>query len=135
MEVLVFAFDGSLNNPYLPRNHIRNSVVYTGTHDTNTARGWFEREATEQEKAILSSYIGGKVTEGTVASELVKLAMMSVSDLCVIPLQDHLGLGTEARMNDPAVSENNWQWRVDSRQLSRDLFQGIGKDTLAYGRA
>jgi 4-alpha-glucanotransferase len=129
MKVLLFAFDGSSDNPHLPHNYSRNSVVLTGTHDTNTVREWFAKEATLEEKNILIKYLGKHLSEEEVSWEFIKLAMNSTANLSIIPLQDVLSLGAEGRMNNPAMSVNNWGWRVTEEQLMGDMFGKLGKIT------
>lgn len=135
MKVLLFAFGGDLpTHPYAPHNHTRNCVVYTGTHDNNTARGWFENEASDMDKDRLSRYLGRDVNEKGVHWEMIRLALMSVSDTAILSMQDVLGLGEEARMNVPATTYGNWAWRVTSEQLSPDLAQRLREHTHLYGR-
>ena len=133
-KVLVFAFDGSKDNPYLPFNYDHNSAVYTGTHDTNTVKGWFMNEATAQMKNAASKYIGKKLDEDNVSWEFVRLAMSSTADLCITPAQDLLSLGAEARMNNPSSLENNWQWKLKPGDLTADLFERLRELTEIYGR-
>ena len=134
MRVILFGLDGEKNNPHIPSNHIENAVVYTGTHDTNTAKGWFTTEASEKEKANLFNLIGKRVTEKEVSSEVIKLALSSVADLSIVPLQDVLGLGAEARMNNPSQSTGNWRWRVTTKQLASDKLVKLGDLTANYLR-
>ena len=136
MRVLLFAFaDDDPKHPYLPRNYVRNCVAYTGTHDNNTARGWFANEALPAEKARLERYLGRPVTEETASVELVRLVMTSVADAAVIPMQDILGLGEEARMNRPAVPHGNWEWRLLSSQITPALADSLAATTESCGRA
>lgn len=134
MNVLLFAFDGSPENPYLPEKHSRNSVVYTGTHDTNTVRGWFNDEASAGEKKRLFEYVGRELSDRQVSWEFIRLALSSVAGLSVIPAQDILSLGSETRMNHPSVSEGNWEWRVKPEQLASDSFRRLREMTDAFGR-
>ncbi len=134
MNVLVFAFDGGADNPYLPENHSRNSVVYTGTHDTNTVRGWFNDEATPDQKKKLFEYVGRDLTEEQVSWELIRLALTSRANLSVIPVQDVLSLGSEARMNRPSVSVGNWEWRATPGQLRSSSFRRLREMTDSTGR-
>ncbi|MGD2125940.1 MAG: 4-alpha-glucanotransferase, partial [Desulfobacteraceae bacterium] len=135
MKVLLFAFGEDLStNPYAPHNHVKNCVVYTGTHDNNTVRGWFEREATAQDKQRLSRYLGREVTEENVHWEFIRLAMMSVANRIIVPMQDILGLGEEARMNRPAKRGGNWQWRLLPEQLKPELADTLLEMTEIYGR-
>ena len=135
MKVLLFAFGRDLpTNPYAPHNHVKNCVVYTGTHDNNTARGWFEHEATPEDKQRLSRYLGREVTAETIHLELIRLAMMSVADRVVFPMQDILGLDESARMNRPARKQGNWGWRVLSSQLTPELSRKFSEMTEIFGR-
>ncbi len=135
MKLLLFAFGDSLStNPYIPHNHVRNCVVYTGTHDNNTVKGWFQLDATEKEKENLLAYFGRELDENTVVGQLVRSAMMSVASTVVIPMQDFLELGAEARMNTPSVTHGNWEWRVTATQLTADLAGKIANLTRVYGR-
>jgi 4-alpha-glucanotransferase len=135
MKVLLFAFgDDSSAHPYVPHNHIRDCIVYTGTHDNNTAKGWFLKEARPEDKARLFKYVGRTVDEHEIHWEMVRMAMRSVSNMAVIPMQDILGLGEEARMNLPAVEKGNWEWRLLSGQPTRELAQKLAEITHVYGR-
>ena len=134
MKVLLFAFGGDMaENPYAPKNHIERCVLYTGTHDNNTVRGWFEREMTPIERANLYTCLGREVTRETVAAALVQLAMKSVAKLVVFPIQDILGLGEETRVNTPATSSGNWEWRLPSGSMEAPL-QRLREITEASGR-
>jgi 4-alpha-glucanotransferase len=134
MRVLVFAFNGIEDNPHLPKNHIKNAVAYTGTHDTNTVKGWFTKEATPEEKKNFFSYIGKKVSEDKVSEEFVNIAMASKANLSIIPIQDILGLGAKARMNIPAQHRGNWKWRVTKEQLARKELEKLGEITRKHNR-
>ncbi len=136
MKVLLFAFtDNRGDNPYLPHHHVRNCVVYTGTHDNNTTRAWFEQEASEEEKKRVLEYLGTAEAPQEIHWELIRLAMMSVAERVVFPMQDLLGLGQEARMNRPARKEGNWQWRLRPEQMAPRLRGKLGDMTKTYGRA
>jgi 4-alpha-glucanotransferase len=135
MKLLLFAFgDNSAANPYIPHNHVENCVVYTGTHDNNTIKGWFEHDATATEKENLRAYFGKEFDGTTAAEQLVRTAMMSVASTSVIPMQDFLELGAEARMNTPSVAFGNWEWRVGAELLTPDLSRKIADLTGVYGR-
>ncbi len=136
MKVLLFAFgeDDSMH-PYLPHTYDENCVVYTGTHDNNTVRGWFEREAKPAEKKRVFRYIGRKVKKREIHWEFIRLAMQSVAKTAVIPMQDVLGLGKEARMNLPATGKGNWEWRLLPSQITSHLAKKISSITETYGRA
>lgn len=136
MKVLQFAFSGEdARHPYLPHNYECSSVVYTGTHDNNTVRGWYRHDATSVEKERLSNYLGRKVTSRTAPMELIRLGMISVSDLAIFPMQDVLGLGQKARMNKPSTADGNWQWRMLPDQLTEPLSDQLANLTAIYGRA
>ena len=124
-QVLQFAFDGRSDNPYLPQNYAHNTVVYTGTHDNPTTRGWFE-ELPDDQRQHLWNYLkrpGGESDE--VAWELIRLAWSSVAALAIAPFQDVLNLGREARMNVPGSPENNWRWRCTDEMLSAPAFERL----------
>ncbi len=134
MKVLLFAFgDGMPQNAYIPHHHTENTVVYTGTHDNNTSLGWFS-EASEEERKRLSQYLNRQVSEKNVANHLVKLAMSSVARLCVIPMQDFLGLGKEAIMNVPSTANGNWLWRLEEGKADAKLAKKIKEIVTLYDR-
>ena len=135
MKVLLFAFGEDLpTNPYAPHNHIKNCVIYTGTHDNNTVRGWFRQELKIEDKSRISRYLGRDITEKTVHWELIRTAMMSVADMVILPLQDILGLGAEDRMNLPASPIGNWEWRLDPNLITPALTKKLTEMTKIYGR-
>lgn len=135
MKVLLFAFGESLpQNPYIPHNVVRNCVFYTGTHDNNTIKGWFEREAKSNERKRLFCYIGREVPFEELHWELIRLTMMSVADMVIFPMQDILGLGEEARMNRPATSKGNWEWRLLPDEITPTLKRKLREMTEIYGR-
>jgi 4-alpha-glucanotransferase len=124
-KVLQFAFDGHSDNPYLPHNYLPNSVVYTGTHDNNTTRGWFE-ELPDWERQNLWRYLNQPASPGVMAAPaLLGLAWSSAAALALAPLQDVLNLGTEARMNVPGQIGNNWRWRCTEDMLTDSAFQWL----------
>ncbi|MGC9071398.1 MAG: 4-alpha-glucanotransferase, partial [Acidilobus sp.] len=133
-KVLQFAWDGNPNNPYKPHNYTRDFVVYTGTHDNNTIVGWFLHEASPRAKAEAMRYMGLRDARG-VNWAFMRLAMMSVAEVSMFPVQDVLGLGPEARMNTPGTVGRNWLWRLPSM---RDLWRAaprLREMAQAYGRA
>lgn len=123
MNVLLFGFSDHLDNPNFIMNLTANSVVYTGTHDNNTARGWFIEEATRKEKKVLFRYLKREITLKEVSFELVKMAFASKPKLCIIPLQDALGLGSDARFNNPSRTADNWNWRASLDHLNDNRLQ------------
>jgi 4-alpha-glucanotransferase len=110
-------------------------LAYTGTHDNNTARGWFEAEARPDEKLNLMRYVGCQVTPQNIAWELVRLAMMSVAATTVFPVQDVLGLGEDARMNRPSTADGNWGWRLLPGEVDAGVRARLLEMTEIYGRA
>jgi 4-alpha-glucanotransferase len=135
MKVLLFAFDGdSADNSNAPHNHVPDAVVYTGTHDNNTSRGWFETDADAAALASLARYLGHNMSADDVTSSLVRLAMMSVCRIAIIPMQDILDLDGRARMNRPASPAGNWEWRLEPGQLTPELAKRVAALTETYGR-
>ncbi len=135
MKVLLFAFgEDKPDHPYLPHTYDKDCVVYTGTHDNNTVRGWFAREAGPAEKARLFKYLGKEVNEDEINWELIGLAMASVARTVIFPLPDVIGLGEEARMNRPGITEGNWEWRVLPEQLTDAFARKLKELTDASGR-
>ncbi|MDP8266882.1 MAG: 4-alpha-glucanotransferase [Candidatus Aceula meridiana] len=121
MKILAFAFDGKEDNPYLPQNYIKNCLVYTGTHDNNTTQGWFKQEVSEEMKTRIEECLGETAQPEQIHWQMVTLAMKSVADTAIFPLQDALGLDAAHRMNTPSTMQNNWQWRVLDSQLTPEL--------------
>jgi len=135
-KVLQFAFEGdSAGNTHCPHNHGRNCVVYTGTHDNNTARGWFRKEATSQQKKRLFEYLGRKVPSALIHQAFIQLAMSSVAKIAIIPMQDVLGLAEQARMNRPATAVGNWSWRLYPGQITASTTKKLARMAETYGRA
>lgn len=134
MKVLHFAFgEGMPRNGYINHHHRENSVVYTGTHDNNTSRGWYE-QAGETEKKNLKAYLNRSLKEDNIAPNLVRLAMSSVSHLCVIPMQDFLNLGSEGIMNIPSTASGNWGWRMPPAALDNKLIRRVRELNDIYDR-
>ncbi|MCC5870372.1 MAG: 4-alpha-glucanotransferase [Gammaproteobacteria bacterium] len=131
MLVMQFAFDGSPDNPYLPGNHVENMVVYTGTHDNDTTLGWY-RQLDERTRALVHEAIGGDGAQ--MPLPLIRAALASPAKLAVIPMQDLLGLGGEARMNVPGVAEGNWRWRFSWDQVARDFAQRWAENVEEFQR-
>ena len=132
MKVLQFAFSGDPANLYLPHNHVENSVVYTGTHDNQTTVGWY-KTAAKYERAFIHRYLGIFGREAT-PEDFIRTALMSVASLAVIPMQDYLELGDEARLNTPSILGGNWQWRLVPGQLTEQLADRIRSLTELYQR-
>jgi 4-alpha-glucanotransferase len=139
MKVLQFAFgDGVGSNPYAPHNIVKNSVVYTGTHDNNTTRGWWEHDASENEKRHFCSYTGCAPDGLKVSEEMTRLALSSVASLAVVPMQDLLSLDASCRMNTPATCSGNWSWRLTEDEFAKaaspDLSGKIRELNVLFGR-
>lgn len=138
MKVLEFAFDSRDSSgpaEYLPHNYDKNCVVYTGTHDNETLMGWID-SINKEEIEQIKEYTGRRFeTNEQIASEIIRMAMASTADLCIIPIQDYLGLDNKARMNQPSTIGNNWRWRVKKSQIDKRLVSKISKYTTVYGRA
>ena len=135
MAVLQFGLGGGLlENPHTPFMHQRNQVVYTGTHDNAPTRGWFAEAASWEEKRALERYTGLGVTEDTAAGVMVRLALSSVADTVVLPVQDILNLGMDSRMNTPSTTENNWIWRLLPDQMCGTSMDWLTENTAFFGR-
>lgn len=135
MRILIFGFDGDpAANDHCLRNHPKNSVVYTTTHDTNTVKGWFEKEAGPQQKTRLFDCLGRKAPASRLNWNMIELAMSSASNLAIIPMQDVLGLGQNARMNRPGSITDNWIWRLQPSQITPAITCKLRKLTQAYHR-
>ena len=137
MKVLQFAFDsrdtGSARD-YLPHNYTENAVVYTGTHDNDTTIGWFEA-VTDEDWNLAREYLCDFYTpDEEMDQPFVALALQSIARMCIIPMQDYLGLGTEARMNTPSTIGCNWRWRMTDDQFTQELCRDILARTRRFGR-
>jgi 4-alpha-glucanotransferase len=135
MKILQFAFgEDNPMHPFLPHNYEKNFLVYTGTHDNNTVRGWFEGEASSEDKKRLFRYLGREVPVEEIHWALIRLAMMSVARWVILPVQDVLGLGAEARMNRPSIARGNWEWRLLPGQITSSVSETLLEITETYGR-
>ncbi len=133
-RVLQFAFDGSPDNPHLPRNYVTNAVVYTGTHDNPTTRGWFEELPDYQRQNLWTSLERQGGASDDAAPALMEMAWSSMAALAMAPLQDVLNLGTEARMNIPGRTDGNWRWRCTEEMLSDPPFERLRDVTKGSNR-
>ena len=134
MKVLQFAFDSSEDSDYLTYKYQRNCVVYTGTHDNDTTVGWFEK-LSDEDKDVALRYMNSFYTPKEERHwDLIALAMRSTADTCIIPVQDFLGLGSEARINTPSTLGDNWKWRMTKGAFSEELKEKIRHMTKLYGR-
>ena len=125
MRVLQFAFDGHRDNPYLPQNFVTNTVVYTGTHDNPTTRGWYELLPDDQRQNLWKYLNRSPGASSEAAPALMELAWSSRAALAIAPLQDLLNLGREARMNIPGRADGNWRWRMTDNMLSDSAFEQL----------
>ncbi|ACK73310.1 4-alpha-glucanotransferase [Gloeothece citriformis PCC 7424] len=133
MKILHFAFGGGSDNPYLPFNVDRNSVIYTGTHDNNTSMGWYYDNANDYEKGRLYQYLGC-TGDYSIAWDMIRLAYSSVANQAIIPLQDVFSLGSDARMNTPSLADGNWSWRYRGEALTEEYINRLREMVMLYGR-
>ena len=137
MKVLEFAFDSrdsGCASDYLPHNYVEDSVAYTGTHDNETIVGWFD-SISKEERQMARDYLCDQYTpKKYLHKAFISLIMRSRSKLCVIPLQDYLGLDDRSRMNQPSTVGKNWRWRVKEEDLSADLQDELRQTARRYGR-
>ncbi len=131
MKILQFAFGSDSYNPYLPHNHVPDSVVYTGTHDNDTTVGWFS-SLPAAEKLTVCRYLN--ISGDDISWDLIRSALVSVADTVILPLQDILSLPGEARMNMPGTTAGNWSWRFNGESLSRETAERLRDLTEMYGR-
>ena len=134
MKVLEFAFDDSENSDYLPHKYQENCIVYTGTHDNETLVGWYEN-MNRRNKSFAREYMGCRHTpKKEMHWEFIRLAMASPAKLAVIPVQDYLGLGAEARINEPSTLGKNWKWRLLPGEITGDVLKQCRRMAKLYGR-
>lgn len=132
MKILMFAFSDDASNTHLPHHYVHNSVVYPGTHDNDTAIGWWNT-ISQSEKDRLAAYVGYPIEE--IHWTLNRMALASVANWAIVALQDVLGLDGSSRMNDPSQNAGNWRWRYRSSELLTDeLAEKLRSLTMLYGR-
>jgi 4-alpha-glucanotransferase len=134
MRVLQFAFSGRADNPYLPANHPEHAVVYTGTHDNDTTAGWWASLGARERAQAARVLEEAGIREEDPARALIRLALGSPARTALIPAQDLLGLGSDARMNTPGRRSGNWGWRLRRGQLTPDLAGWLRERTAEAGR-
>ena len=132
MRVLQFGYDGAPDNPHLPHNYTPDTVAYTGTHDNDTTLGWYRSLDRGTARRVAAS-LGVRVSE--VPQAMLRAVLASVAVLAVVPLQDVLGLGSEARFNVPGTVGGNWRWRVDPGALTSALAGELRALNESCGRA
>ena len=129
MKVLEFAFEPKKETGYLPHDYDKNCVVYTGTHDNDTVVSWYQT-LEEEQRTFLEEYMDREeASEDGIHWDMIRLAMMSTASICIIPIQDYLGLGNEARMNCPSTLGCNWKWRLKDGDITQELLIKIQKLT------
>ena len=134
MKVLQFAFDPSAESAYLPHTYPKNCVVYTGTHDNDTTRGWYHSES-KATRDFAKEYMNvQRMDEDNLAWDFIRVAMGSVADLCITPMQDFLNLDGEARINMPSTLGGNWAWRMKKGQFDKEIVKQMARMTKIYGR-
>ena len=132
MKVLQFAFSGNSDNSFLPHNHIKNCVVYTGTHDNDTIMGWLKSSDNDTVKQV-KNYLNYH-KDDAFNWAVIKAAMSSVADICIIPMADLLGLDSKARINTPSTLGDNWCWRIKEECINSWLSNILDENTTLYGR-
>lgn len=134
MKVLQFAFDSREAGSYIPHSYPRNCVVYTGTHDNDTIAGWYQNFSAE-DKEMAKAYLNNYYTPvEEIYWDYICCAMRTVADICIIPVQDYLGLGSEARINTPSVPSGNWVWRMKKNAFTPEIKKKIQYLTKIYDR-
>lgn len=133
MKVLQFAFDGNWDNPYLPHNHVKKCVVYTGTHDNDTLASWWNTALTRKQRRYAAEYLNLTNREG-IHWGILRAVWGSVADLAVAPIQDILGLDGRARMNKPSTVGDNWRFRITGDMLTPALEKRLLRITMLYNR-
>lgn len=131
MKILQFAFDAKLDGRDLPHKHVKRGVVYTGTHDNDTTKGWYASR-TESERIEMNAYLGSSGAD--CVGDLIRAALMSIADTAIIPLQDILRLGSEARMNIPGTTYGNWEWRFSWDMIPDGLALSVQRQLERYER-
>ena len=135
MRLLLFAFgEDNPGHPYLPHNLPRHCLAYTGTHDNNTALGWLQQDASPQDLERLYRYLGRELEPDQTVVEMIRLLMRSPARRLVLPMQDVLGLGGQARMNLPARCQDNWLWRLRPQQMEDPRWENLAHQTRVFGR-
>ena len=137
MKVLEFAFDSrdsGCANDYLPHNYEENCVAYTGTHDNETIRGWFDSISTEEQEMAREYLCDSRTPKKELNWAFISLIMRSSARICIIPMQDYLGYGNECRMNKPSTVGINWKWRLTGEELTEELKKKLYDMARRYGR-
>ncbi len=137
MKVLEFAFDSrdsGCASDYLPHNYTENAVAYTGTHDNETIAGWWKSISPEEQKMARDYLCDWSTPQKRLHKSFISLIMRSRANLCMIPIQDYMGLDNRSRINKPSTVGINWKWRLTEKDLTPELQKEIYDMTLRYGR-
>ena len=136
MKILLFAFDGCPDNPYLPQHYTQNCVVYSGTHDNDTAVGWYLSKDVSPETRRLAKLYANCTDDNasTFHQQMIYLAQSSTAGLSILPMQDVLGFGNDCRMNTPGTTRGNWQWRCAPEFITDELAESLRQSTAMFGR-
>ena len=136
MKILLFAFDGNADNSYLPYNCDKDSVIYTGTHDNDTAVGWYLSPEVDPASKQRAKLFAGRDDDhaGTFHEDIIHLALSSPPNLAILPMQDVLGFGNDCRINTPGTTDNNWKWRCASRFINDEIAIRLRRRTELFGR-
>ena len=133
MKIVQFAFSHGPDNPFLPHNHPRNCIAYTGTHDNDTIRGWYEKSSNDHERSFARNYLHSDGKD--IAWDIIRFTWLSPAHTAITTVQDILNLNTDARMNTPStVSPLNWSWRLDMSLLTEEVGRKLLDFTALYGR-
>ena len=134
MKIMQFAFDSREESNYLPHTYEKNCVVYTGTHDNDTLQGWY-KTISKKDREYSRKYLNNELTrKKDIHFDFIRASMASVADTVIIPIQDYLGLGSEARINIPSTLGNNWKWRLLKGEVSDELLNKVAELTRIYER-
>ena len=133
MKIVQFAFANGPQDPFLPHNHPRDCVAYTGTHDNDTIRGWYQKTSTEHERAYARKYMN---TDGrNIAWDMIRLTWSSPAHTAITTVQDILNLGHKQRMNTPSTLDSkNWSWRLNASVITDEIKDKLLELTEIYGR-
>lgn len=135
MKVLQFAFDEDMPySIYIPHEYTPSFVVYTGTHDNNTTRGWYRKNTTQEDRKRISAYFGSNVNEKNISDKMIRLAYSSVATTAIIPLQDILNLDERSRINVPSTQGQNWRWQLTSGSITAVTENKLRDLVVVFGR-
>jgi len=135
MKVLQFAWGAHMATCVdIPHNYPKKCIVYTGTHDNNTTRGWFQQETKVEDRARIASYIGRAVNEDNINEVMWRMAYSSVADIAILPMQDILNLGADSRINTPGTESGNWRWRMSADAITTTIEDRIRSFVQIYNR-